>query len=352
MKSNEIYIQRCIELAQNGAGTVSPNPLVGCVIVHNNIIIGEGCHMKYGEAHAEVNAINSVKQKHLLPEATLYVNLEPCHHYGKTPPCADFIIDNKIKKVVVGMIDPFEKVAGHGIQKLKDAGIEVEIGILEAECKYLNRRFIKYITQQKPYIILKWAQTFNGYIAPDATKISAAEFEIQRHITDRIVQRLVHKWRTQEDAIMVGTNTALFDNPALNAREWTVINPIRIVLDKNLRLPHDLKLFDKSEPTIVFTSIQKESKKNLDFIKLDFEKNWLDEMLNELYKFKIQSVVIEGGTQLLNAAIANKIWDEAIVFTSPKIINDGIKAPLIFGNKIQQEDIDGIMMNVLLSNYN
>lgn len=352
MKSNEIYIQRCIELAQNGAGIVSPNPLVGCVIVHNNIIIGEGCHMKYGEAHAEVNAINSVKQKHLLPEATLYVNLEPCHHYGKTPPCADFIIDNKIKKVVVGMIDPFEKVAGHGIQKLKDAGIEVEIGILEAECKYLNRRFIKYITQQKPYIILKWAQTFNGYIAPDATKISAAEFEIQRHITDRIVQRLVHKWRTQEDAIMVGTNTALFDNPALNAREWTGINPIRIVLDKNLRLPHDLKLFDKSEPTIVFTSIQKESKKNLDFIKLDFEKNWLDEMLNELYKFKIQSVVIEGGTQLLNAAIANKIWDEAIVFTSPKIINDGIKAPLIFGNKIQQEDIDGIMMNVLLSNYN
>ena len=343
-------MHRCIELAQNGAGTVSPNPLVGCVIVHNNTIIGEGWHMKYGEAHAEVNAINSVKQKHLLPTATLYVNLEPCHHFGKTPPCADYIIESKIKKVVVGMIDPFEKVAGQGIQKLKDAGVEVEVGILEDECQFLNRSFIKYITQHKPYIILKWAQTFNGYIAPDATKISAAEFEIQRHITDRIVQRLVHRWRTQEDAIMVGTNTAMFDNPALNAREWTGRNPTRIILDRNLRLPINLKLFDKSEPTIVFTSIQKESEHNLTYIQLDFEKDWLNEMLNELYKLKIQRVVIEGGTQLLNAVIANKIWDEAIIFTSPKTINDGIKAPLIYGNKIQQENIDGVMMNVLLAN--
>jgi diaminohydroxyphosphoribosylaminopyrimidine deaminase/5-amino-6-(5-phosphoribosylamino)uracil reductase len=252
--------------------------------------------------------------------------------------------------VVIGMIDPFEKVAGKGIQKLKDAGIAVEAGILEEECKFLNRRFIKYVNKQRPYIILKWAQTFNGYIAPDATKISAEEFEIQRHITDRIVQRLVHKWRTQEDAIMVGTNTALFDNPALNAREWTGRNPTRIVLDRTLRLPIDLKLFDKSEPTIVFTSVQKESEKNLTYIQLDFEKNWLNQMLNELYKLKIQSLVIEGGTQLLNAVITDKIWDEAIIFTSSKTINEGIKAPLIFGNKIQQEDIDGIIMNVILAN--
>jgi diaminohydroxyphosphoribosylaminopyrimidine deaminase/5-amino-6-(5-phosphoribosylamino)uracil reductase len=343
-------MQRCIELAQNGSGTVSPNPLVGCIIVHDNAIIGEGWHMKYGEAHAEVNAINSVKQKHLLQASTLYVNLEPCNHYGKTPPCADFIIEHQIKKVVIGMIDPFEKVAGKGIQKLKDAGIAVEAGILEEECKFLNRRFIKYVNKQRPYIILKWAQTFNGYIAPDATKISAEEFEIQRHITDRIVQRLVHKWRTQEDAIMVGTNTALFDNPALNAREWTGRNPTRIVLDRTLRLPIDLKLFDKSEPTIVFTSVQKESEKNLTYIQLDFEKNWLNQMLNKLYKLKIQSVVIEGGTQLLNAVITDKIWDEAIIFTSSKTINEGIKAPLIFGNKIQQEDIDGIIMNVILAN--
>lgn len=345
-------MQRCIELAQNGAGAVSPNPLVGCVIVHNNNIIGEGWHRQLGQAHAEVNAINSVKLKHLLSDSTLYVNLEPCNHFGKTPPCADLIIQHQIKNVVVGMIDPFEKVAGQGIQKLKAAGIEVEVGVLENECRFLNRRFVKYVTQQKPYIILKWAQTFNGYIAPDATKISAEEFEIQRHITDRIVQRLVHKWRTQEDAIMVGTNTALFDNPALNAREWKGRNPLRIVLDRNLRLPLNLKLFDKSEPTIVFTSVQKESEPNLTFIQLDFEKNCLNEMLQELYQLKVQSVIIEGGSQFLNAVIANKIWDEAIVFMSPKTITDGIKAPLIDGLKIQQETIDGVTMNVLLAHKN
>jgi diaminohydroxyphosphoribosylaminopyrimidine deaminase/5-amino-6-(5-phosphoribosylamino)uracil reductase len=252
--------------------------------------------------------------------------------------------------VVIGMVDPFEKVAGSGIKKLQAAGINVEIGILEDECKFINRRFIKYVTQQKPYVILKWAQTWNGFIAPDANKISAEEFEIQRHITDRIVQKLIHKWRTQEDAIMVGTNTALLDNPALNAREWKGRNPTRIVLDRNLRLPFNLKLFDKSEPTIVFTELKKVSEHNLTFIQLNFEKNWLNEMLNELYKLNIQSVVIEGGSQILNAVIDNKIWDEAIIFTSPKTINDGIKAPLIYGNKIQQENIDGIVMNVLLAN--
>lgn len=342
-------MQRCLELAQNGVGSVSPNPLVGCVIVYDNKIIGEGWHKQLGEAHAEVNAIDSVKDKSLLAESTLYVNLEPCNHFGKTPPCANLIIEHKIKKVVVGMVDPFEKVAGQGIKKLKDAGIDVEVGILVEDCKFLNRRFIKFVTQQKPYVILKWAQTWNGFIAPDANKISAEEFEIQRHITDRIVQKLVHKWRTQEDAIMVGTNTALLDNPALNAREWKGRNPTRIVLDRNLRLPFILKLFDKSEPTIVFTELKKESEHNLTFIQLNFEKNWLNEMLNELYKLNIQSVVIEGGSQLLNAVIDNKIWDEAIIFTSPKTINDGIKGPLIYGNKIQQENIDGVVMNVLLA---
>ncbi len=342
-------MQRCLELAQNGVGSVSPNPLVGCVIVYDNKIIGEGWHKQLGEAHAEVNAIDSVKDKSLLAESTLYVNLEPCNHFGKTPPCANLIIEHKIKKVVIGMVDPFEKVAGQGIKKLKDAGIDVEVGILEEDCKFLNRRFIKFVTQQKPYVILKWAQTWNGFIAPDANKISAEEFEIQRHITDRIVQKLVHKWRTQEDAIMVGTNTALLDNPALNAREWKGRNPARIVLDRNLRLPFNLKLFDKSEPTIVFTELKKESEHNLTFIQLNFEKNWLNEMLNELYKLNIHSVVIEGGSQLLNAVIDNKIWDEAIIFTSPKTINDGIKGPLIYGNKIQQENIDGVVMNVLLA---
>lgn len=344
-------MQRCIELAQLGAGGVSPNPLVGCIIVYNNQIIGEGWHQQFGEAHAEVNAIDSVKDKSLLKEATLYVNLEPCNHFGKTPPCADLIIKHQLKQVLVGMVDPYEKVAGNGIKKLQEAGIEVTVGLLENECKFLNRRFIKFITQQKPYIILKWAQTWNGYIAPDATKLSAEDFENQRHITDRIVQKLVHKWRTQEDAIMVATNTALFDNPALNAREWPGRNPVRVLLDKNLRLPADLKLFDSSTPTIVFTEKQKESSKNLTFIQLDFSKNWLAEMLTELYNLNIQSLIIEGGAQFLNAIIDNRMWDEAIVFSSPKTITNGIKAPLIDGHKIQQEDIDGITMQVLLASH-
>lgn len=347
-----MYMQRCLELALNGAGSVSPNPMVGCVIVYDTKIIGEGWHKQLGEAHAEVNAIDSVKDKNLLAESTLYVNLEPCNHFGKTPPCADLIIHNKIKNVVIGMVDPFEKVAGQGIKKLKDAGIDVEVGILEEDCKFLNRRFIKYVTQQKPYVILKWAQTWNGYIAPDATKISAEEFEIQRHITDRIVQKLVHKWRTQEDAIMVATNTALFDNPALNAREWSGRNPKRILLDRTLRLQANLKLFDKSELTIVFTEVEKKSENNLTYIKLNFEKDWINEMLYHLYLNNIQSIVIEGGSTFLNTVIEKNMWDKAIIFTSPKTINDGIKAPLIYGNKIQQEDIDNITLQVLLATNN
>jgi diaminohydroxyphosphoribosylaminopyrimidine deaminase/5-amino-6-(5-phosphoribosylamino)uracil reductase len=349
LETHKIYMQRCIELALNGAGSVSSNPLVGCVIVHNQTIIGEGWHQQFGQAHAEVNAIQSVKDKSLLKEATLYVNLEPCNHFGKTPPCADLLISHQLKNVVIGMVDPYEKVAGKGIKKLQEAGIQVTVGVLENECKFLNRRFIKFVTQQKPYVILKWAQTWNGYLAPDATKLSEQDFENQRHITDSVVQKLVHKWRTQEDAIMVATNTALFDNPALNAREWPGRNPVRILLDKDLRLPADLKLFDKSTPTVVFTQKQKLSEENLTFIQLDFTENWLDEMLTHLYKLNIQSLIIEGGSQFLDTVISSKIWDEAIVFSSPKTINDGIKAPLIYGNKIQQEDIDGINMQVLLA---
>jgi diaminohydroxyphosphoribosylaminopyrimidine deaminase/5-amino-6-(5-phosphoribosylamino)uracil reductase len=213
-------MKRCLQLAILGAGNVAPNPMVGCVIVHNDKIIGEGWHRQYGQAHAEVNAIASVKDKSLIKDSIVYVNLEPCSHFGKTPPCADLLISHSPKKVVIGMIDPFSKVAGNGVAKLKEAGIEVELGVLEDECKFLNRRFIKFNTKQLPYVILKWAKTINGYIAPDARILSKEAFEEQRHITDRIVQKLVHRWRTQEDAIMVGTNTTLFDNPALNAREW------------------------------------------------------------------------------------------------------------------------------------
>lgn len=341
-------MQRCIELAQNGAGSVSPNPLVGCVIVYNNQIIGEGWHKQFGLAHAEVNAIEAVKDKSLLKESTLYVTLEPCSHFGKTPPCADLLVQYQFKNVVIGMFDPFKKVAGNGIEKLKAAGINVTVGVLAVECTFLNRRFIKFVTHQKPYVILKWAQTWNGYIAPDATKMSSAEFENQRHITGRIVQKLVHKWRTQEDAIMVATNTALFDNPALNAREWSGKNPVRVLLDKNLRLPNNLKLLDGNTPTFVFTELHKQNQQNLTYIQLDFTKNWLNEMLSHLYQLNIQSLIIEGGTQFLNTVIESKLWDEAVVFSSPKTIINGVKAPVIDGIKIQHEDIDGINMQVLL----
>ncbi len=350
--NHQLYMQRCIELAQNGAGSVSPNPMVGCVIVHNEIIISEGWHQQFGQAHAEVNAIASVKDKSLLSEATLYVNLEPCNHFGKTPPCADLIIQHQIKQVVVGMVDPFEKVAGNGISKLQAAGINVTVGVLENECKFLNRRFIKFVTQHKPYVILKWAQTHNGYIAPDANKVSAEEFEQQRHITGFTIQKLVHKWRTEEDAIMVGTNTALLDNPALNARAWHGKNPIRIVIDKTLRLPDSLKLFDKSIPTIVFTEQQKESSQNLTFIQINFSENWFNDVLAHLHENKIQSLIVEGGNQLLNTIIDAKLWDEAIQFISPKTINDGIKAPFINGINYQSDTIDGVTANWLLAHQN
>jgi len=347
MSQHKIYMERCLQLALLGAGAVSPNPMVGCVIVHNDRIIGEGWHMQYGQAHAEVNAIASVKDKSLIAESTVYVNLEPCSHHGKTPPCADLLISHRPKKVVIGMIDPFSKVAGKGVSKLKGAGIEVEIGILEEECKFLNRRFIKFHTKQLPYVILKWAKTINGYIAPDARLLSKEEFEEQRHITDRIVQKLVHRWRTQEDAIMVGTNTTLFDNPALNAREWEGRNPIRITLDKNSRLDTSLKLFDGSIPTIVFTEKKKESSKNLEFIQLNFDDDLMLNILKELYKKGIQSLIVEGGEQLLNSFINQDLWNEAIVFTSNKIISQGIPSPLFSGKLLQQDVID----NVLLSYY-
>ena len=348
MSQHKLYMERCLQLALLGAGKVTPNPMVGCVIVHNDRIIGEGWHQQYGQAHAEVNAIASVKDKSLIAESTIYVNLEPCSHHGKTLPCADLLISHRPKKVVIGMIDPFSKVDGKGMAKLKDVGIDVEIGILEEECKYLNRRFIKYHTKQLPYVILKWAKTINGYIAPDARLLSKEKFEEQRHITDRIVQKLVHRWRTQEDAIMVGTNTTLFDNPALNAREWEGRNPIRITLDKNLRLDSTLKLFDGSIPTIVYTEKEKASSENLEYMQIPFDENLIHTILKSLYQKGIQSVIVEGGEQLLNTLINQGIWDEAIVFTSNKTISQGVPSPLISGKLLQQEVIDNVQLSYYL----
>ncbi len=335
---------RCISLARNGAGYVSPNPMVGCVIVCDDRIIAEGWHRKYGEAHAEVNAIQALQDKSVLARSTMYVNLEPCSHFGKTPPCADLIVQHKPARVVIGMSDPFHEVSGRGIQKLKDAGIPTTVGVLEHECRELNRRFIKFHTRQQPYVILKWAQTINGLIAPYFRQHANETYHNERHITGKVVQKLVHKWRTEEGAIMVGTNTALYDDPALNAREWEGKNPVRITIDKHLRLPQTLKLFDGSAPTIVFTENQKNNASGLHYITIPFDENICETILGKLYQEGIQSLVVEGGTRLLNSFISLGLWDEAIVFTAPKHLTEGVAAPLISGSLAGDEMIGDVKM--------
>ncbi|MBA4140874.1 MAG: bifunctional diaminohydroxyphosphoribosylaminopyrimidine deaminase/5-amino-6-(5-phosphoribosylamino)uracil reductase RibD [Segetibacter sp.] len=329
MTTAEQYMHRCIELAKLGAGNVLPNPMVGAVLVYNDKIIGEGYHQKHGEAHAEVNCIASVKQtdEPLIAESTLYVSLEPCAHFGKTPPCADLIISRSIPKVVVGCRDPFGKVNGKGIEKLQDAGIEVVTNVLEAECKGLNRRFFTFHTKQKPYIILKWAQSKNH-------RIANADFS-RVLISNEISNRLVHKWRSEEAAIMVGTNTALQDNPALDSRHWTGRNPVRLVIDIDLRLPPSLKVFDRQQPTIIFNAIKNEEHANLTYIKLDKDQSLVKQVLNCCYKLKLISILVEGGTQLAQSFINENCWDEArVIENSNLIIDNGLHAPLLSSQKL------------------
>jgi len=322
-------MQRCIFLASKALGKTAPNPLVGCVIVHENKIIGEGLHEYYGGPHAEVNAINSVKNKNLLKKAVLYVNLEPCSHFGKTPPCTNLIVNMQIPKVVIGHSDPFEKVCGKGIEKLKNAHIDLVTGILTNECRELNKRFLTFHEKKRPYIILKWAQTFDGFISP-LNKTKCQPYWISNEF-----QRIyAHKLRTEEQAIMIGTNTAIDDNPHLTSRLWEGKNPIRIVLDNKLRLPNHLHIFDDSTPTIIFTS--KNNKKttslNTEYIKINFENNVIPEIFNCLYKKRIQSVLVEGGRTLLQSFIDAGLWDEAYIFTGIKEFKQGIKAPVIEGH--------------------
>lgn len=337
---DEQMMQRCIELAKNGLGNTYPNPMVGCVIVRNGNIIAEGWHQKAGEPHAEVNAINQIQNKEILKESTLYVSLEPCAHHGKTPPCADLIIANAIPKVVIGTVDPFAKVNGLGIQKLKDAGIEVICGILEEECRALNKRFFKFHQEKRPYVILKWAQTSDGFIA--------AENGEQKWITNEYSKQFVHKWRTEEQSILVGTKTAQTDNPQLNARLWDGNQPIRIVLDKDLKLNSDLHLFDGSQRTIVFTEIEKSNLENLEFIQVSFDDYLPNSILNKLYKLNIQSVIIEGGKQTLETFIKNNLWDEARIFTSTNVWNSGVKSPELKGNLIHSQQIQSDKLEIFV----
>lgn len=342
MSTAETFMQRCLDLALLGIGDVAPNPMVGCVIVHNGIVIGEGYHMKYGGPHAEVNAIRSVQNPELLAGSTLYVSLEPCAHFGKTPPCSDLIIENRIPRVVIGTIDPYAEVAGKGIERMKRAGIEVEVGILEKKCRNLNRRFFTFHEKKRPYIILKWAQTLDGFIDTDRT-----ETQHPTWITNALAKRLVHKQRSEESAILIGTNTAEYDNPALTVREWSGTQPIRMTIDRTGRLNTGLTIFDGKVPTWVFTGLEKPEAENLQFIKLDFDRNILPQMMDELYRREILSVIVEGGSKLLNSFLELNLWDEAFVYTGNQFFGKGVVAPNISGKVIAYRKLDDCKLHVL-----
>ena len=308
-------MKRALELAKLGRCFVSPNPMVGCVIVHNDKIIGEGYHMKYGEPHAEVNAIN--------------VTLEPCAHHSKTPPCADLLIEKKLKRVVVACRDPFEKVDGKGIERLKKAGITVDLGILEKAAIDLNKRFFTSVQKQRPYVILKWAQTADSFVA--------RENYDSKWISNARSRQLVHKWRTEEDAILVGKNTAIHDNPSLTSREWEGKNPIRVLLDSNLEVHTDYHLFNKDAQTLILNSLEEKKEGNIEWIKTDMNNPW--SVLRRLHERKIQSVIIEGGSQVLNSFINENCWDEARIFTSNTTFEKGVAAPEIEGDIVSKESI-------------
>lgn len=320
MEIEESFMNRCIQLAETAAGDVAPNPMVGAVLVFENQIIGEGYHKKFGEAHAEVNCINSVlpENKLLIEKSTMYVSLEPCAHHGKTPPCSDLIIKNKIKKVVIGCKDIYKEVAGKGIEKLRNAGTEVVTGVLENECRNLNKRFFTFHQQNRPFIILKWAQSANGKMGSERGRIL---------ISNDYTNRIVHKWRSEEAAILVGTNTALKDDPSLTTRLWNGKNPVRIVIDKELKLPAHLKVFNEDADTLIFNIFKNSMDRNLKYIKVRNE-NLLEEIAHCLYQKNIQSVLVEGGSKTLQSFIDTGLWDEARIITNEKmIIEKGISAP-------------------------
>ncbi len=337
MNANEQFMNRCLELAKSALGPVAPNPLVGAVVVYKNTIIGEGYHKKYGGAHAEVNAINSVKDSSLLKHAVLYVNLEPCSHTGKTPPCTDLIISSKIKKVVIGTVDPNSLVSGKGIEKLMKHGVNVQVNILNDSCIELNKRFFTFYTLKRPYIILKWAQTKDGYID---TLRKQNEPTAPNWISNELSRMLVHKWRSEEQAILIGTNTALLDNPKLTTREWFGRSPVRLLLDKDLRLPNHLFLFDKSVPTLVFNQEKEDINDNPEFIQINFNATPLITLMNILFKREIQSVIVEGGKMLIESFIRQNLWDEARVFIGDKEFKQGISAPGLTCTPVSQTKIN------------
>jgi diaminohydroxyphosphoribosylaminopyrimidine deaminase / 5-amino-6-(5-phosphoribosylamino)uracil reductase len=348
-KHNQVpYMDRCLQLAKLGAGHVAPNPMVGAVLVYEDSIIGEGYHQKYGEAHAEVNAIHQAAgsgQTDKISQSTLYVSLEPCAHFGKTPPCADLIIKYKIPKVVIGCRDPFKEVDGKGIEKLIAAGVEVEVGVLENECKELNKRFFTFHTQHRPHIILKWAETADGKIAAPLNPPEGGTFEESASpkllISNEYSNRLVHKWRSEEAAILVGTNTVVNDDPELTTRLWPGNSPVRLVVDMNLRLPSSSKVFNRQGKTIIFNTIKHEEDENLLYYQVTEDVSLVHQIVNALYQLKIQSVIVEGGAKLLQSFIDEGMWDEARIISNKQLtIGNGLPASkLINALKIEEQNI-------------
>lgn len=335
MNNDEKYMGRCLYLAKLGIYSVAPNPMVGAVVVHEDKIIGEGYHQRHGDAHAEPNAINSVKNADLLERATLYVNLEPCSHFGKTPPCANLIIAKKIKRVVIGCLDPNPKVSGRGVALLREAGIEVEVGVLEIESKELNKRFIRFHENKRPFILLKWAQTVDGFIDKLRNDNSMKALKISNQVTSQ----LTHKMRAENMGIMVGTNTILLDNPSLTVRNWHGRNPIRIGIDNKNIIPESYVIKNGEIKTLIFSDVAQESKPNLEFIHMGNNEQNLSFILNELYRRNIHSVLVEGGAALLNSFIESDLWDEANVETSLQTLGNGVKAPKIPDNYITSEQV-------------
>jgi diaminohydroxyphosphoribosylaminopyrimidine deaminase / 5-amino-6-(5-phosphoribosylamino)uracil reductase len=340
MVAHSFYMQRCLELAAKAAGYTAPNPMVGAVLVHNDRIIGEGYHQVYGAAHAEVNCIKQAEQynSHLVAESKLYVSLEPCAHFGKTPPCADLVIEKKIKEVYIGCRDPFDQVNGKGIEKLKAAGVAVTVGVLEEACRSLNKSFFTFHERKRPYIILKWAESLDKRIAGTGDR--------RLFISNGLSNRLVHKWRAETAAILVGTNTAKLDDPALTTRLWKGKNPLRLVVDMNLRLPLSLQLFDQSVNTIVFNAMKEEEQGSIRWVMIDKAQALPLQILGFLYKNNIQSVLIEGGAKLLQSFIDGGCWDEARVITNNKlVVGNGVEAPGLRNASLQNElrlDTDSI----------
>ncbi len=336
------FMDKCIALAKQGLGNTYPNPLVGSVVVYKGEVIGSGWHQKSGEAHAEVHSIRNVSDRSLLADSTLYVNLEPCSHYGKTPPCTDLIIQSGIRHVVIGMQDPFEKVNGRGIQKLRQAGVRVDVGIEAAACRELNKRFITTIEKQRPYIILKWAETLDRFLAPKTKTTNEPVW-----ISNLLSRTLAHQWRAEEQSILIGKQTALDDNPALTTRLRKGPSPIRLLIDPKEEVDRKAKVFNPDQKVIVFTANKSRTEAHIEYVAIDFSSNGLQQILSALFQKGIQSILVEGGSITLQHFIDSELWDEARVITGREKFAEGISAPNITSFSAKPNTTKTLERNVL-----